>query len=109
MNLSLLQRPKKIAKDTKRVLVYHPSLVTNNQALVPGDPIQILDVFPGETTSETTLKVMKADDWGRHNVEAGHSDYRSVGDPCECDQELSEMDVNLREKIHYILLSDVGV
>lgn len=116
MNLSLLQRPKKINKGTKTMYVYHPLMVTSSDKLEPGDPLKILDVFQGATTSETTLKVIKADDWHAHKwgrgVKPCVKEYESPpGEAhilCDCEKELSEMEVAFKEKVHYVLLSDVG-
>jgi len=110
MNLSLLQRPKKIKKGTKTMYVYHPLAATASDKLEPGDPLHILDVFEGGTTSTTTLKVMKAKDWNDH-VWGRAVDQCVKGSTvklCDCEKELSEMDAEFKELVHYVLLSDVG-
>jgi hypothetical protein len=112
MNLSLLQRPKKIKPGTKTMYVYHPAVVTTSSVLEPGAALKVLDVFEGATTSQTTLKVMTADDWDMHKWGRDGLEYCTIGESerkkCECQKELSEMSENLRERVHYVLLSDVG-
>jgi hypothetical protein len=116
MNLSLLQRPKKIKKGTKTMYVYHPHAVTASDKLEPGEPLHILDVFEGATRSETTLKVMKGNEWEAHKWGRGVPQCRVldlVGDRetkelCDCEKELSEMEPAFKELVHYVLLTDVG-
>ncbi len=114
MNLSLLQRPKKIKPGTKTMYVYHPALVTASATLEPGDVLKILDVFEGANANETTLKVMKTDDWEEHtrgsNVARCIKNWEKRGkrDKCDCEKELSEMSDEFKEVVHYVLLSDVG-
>ncbi len=119
MNLSLLQRPKRIKKGTKATYVYHPLIVTTSDVLVPGETLRILDVFQGANTNETTLKVIRADDWHRHTWGRGvpslagpcriaeNADTRE-GELCECQKELSDMSDEFKAVVHYVLLSDVG-
>jgi len=110
MNLSLLQRPKKIKAGTQTMYVYHPSVVTTSATLEPGDILRILDVFEGNKASETTLKVVTAEDWQNHKwgrgVPSCRKDYED--EMCDCEKELSEMSEAFKEKVHYVLLSDVG-
>jgi hypothetical protein len=94
--------------------VYHPSVVTQGTTLEPGDVLKILDVFEGATTSETTLKVITADNWQAHlwgRGVAGCTKEYDKDNPdcsCDCEKELSEMSDAFKEMVHYILLSDVG-
>jgi hypothetical protein len=114
MNLSLLQRPKKIKPGTKTMYVYHPSVVTTSATLEPGDILKILDVFEGDTTSETTLKVMTASHWqdhlwGRRGESGCTKEFKDNPDcSCDCEKGLSEMSEAFKENVHYVLLSDVG-
>ena len=113
MNLSLLQRPKKINKGTSTMYIYHPSVVTTSAVLEPGDVLHILDVFEGNSTSETTLKVVKVSDWQAHQwgrVGNGCTRDREAneGPMCDCEKELSEMGDDFKAVVHYVLLSDVG-
>lgn len=111
MNLSLLQRPKKIKKGTKTMYIYHPLAATASDKLEPGDPLHILDVFEGDTTSETTLKVLRSTDWEDHKWGRGMSQCTSRSSPeesCDCEKELSEMSEDFKARVHYVLLSDVG-
>ncbi len=114
MNLSLLQRPKKINKGTSTMYIYHPSVVTTSAVLEPGDVLHILDVFEGNSTSETTLKVVKAQDWENHKwgrtMTGCVIGYIKEGKTvlCDCEKELSEMSDEFKAVVHYVLLSDVG-
>jgi hypothetical protein len=114
MNLSLLQRPKKIKKGTNTMYIYAPAIVTASDVLEPGVALRILDVFEGNNTKETTLKVVKANDWDAHSWGRGmpyciknDADTRE-GELCECEKELSEMSDEFKAFVHYVLLSDVG-
>jgi hypothetical protein len=115
MNLSLLQRPKKIKKGTHAMYIYHPAVVTTSDVLEPGDVLRILDVFEGATPSETTLKVLKAQDWEAHvwgrDTDLCRKNREVLGDGiklCDCEKELSEMSDEFKAVVHYVLLSDVG-
>jgi hypothetical protein len=111
MNLSLLQRPKKIKKGASAMYIYHPSVVTTSDTLVPGDVLKILDVFEGDSTTETTLKVVTAQSWDDHKWgrrAAGCTKWVDDNKLCECEKELSEMTDEFKALVHYVLLSDVG-
>jgi len=119
VNLSLLQRPKKIKAGTKTTFVYVPCELTVNPAIDPGEAINIIDVFEGDTPEETTLKVMRHADWVQHNRAYYQDDdemqcttrndgYDRNDTPCHCHMEPSEMPEKFRTKIHYVLLTDVG-
>jgi hypothetical protein len=111
MNLSLLRRPKKIKPGTKTMYIYAPAIVTSSETLEPGDALHILDVFEGNSTEETTLKVVTVGDWEAHHWGRGVSICRKYeGDDvtCDCEKELSEMSDEFKAVVHYVLLSDVG-
>ena len=117
MNLNLLHRPKRISKGTKVMYVYAPAVVTSGGKLEPGESLRILDVFEGATPSETTLKVMTAEDWETHtykgctrddNRAKDGADHANCDCLCDCEKELSAMSDAFKEKVHYVLLSDVG-
>lgn len=118
VNLSLLQRPKKIKAGTRTAFVYAPSEVTVNDKLDIGSAINILDVFEGATPAETTLKVMRHGDWKNHvggYLDAGEMQcttrdegYNRNDSPCHCHMEPSEMPKIFRNKVQYVLLTDVG-
>ncbi len=119
VNLSLLQRPKKIRAGTKTSFVYAPSEVTASESIDVGECINIVDVFEGDTPEETTLKVMRHNDWQTHTKgyyqEEGEimcttrePGYDRNDKPCHCHMEPSEMSESFRSKVHYILLSDIG-
>jgi hypothetical protein len=116
MNLTLLQPVKKIKPGSKTMFIYAPSVVTGNEKMEPGTILRVLDVFEGTSTSDTTLKVMTADDFAEHSRRTMWNDdstacqryIREEADPkCECEKELSEMSDDFRSKVHYILLADV--
>ncbi len=117
MNLSLLQRPKKIRPGTNTMYIYYPAVVTSNEVIKPGTVLRILDVFEGDSTSTTTLKVMSAKDWDSHKcgrvgmprcIKDDADTRREEGESCDCEKELSEMSDTFKELVHYVLLSDVG-
>ena len=119
VNLSLLQRPKKIKAGTKTAFVYAPSEVTVNDAIDIGDAINIVDVFEGDTPAETTLKVMTVSDWEQHVKGCCQEDgemlcttrqdgYDRNDNPCHCHMEPADMPEVFRAKVHYVLLSDIG-
>jgi hypothetical protein len=114
MNLGLLQTVKKITPGTKTLYIYAPSVVTSHDKMEPGSAIKVLDVFEGNTASETTVKVMPIEAWEEHTsyswrVVSDCTRYtREVDDtPCECELELSEMTESFKENVYYILLTDV--
>lgn len=119
VNLSLLQRPKKIKAGTKTAFVYAPCELTVNPAIEPGEAINILDVFEGDTPEETTLKVMRHSDWrqhthrhyqdnGEHQCTTREDGYDRNDNPCICHMEPSDMPESFRNKVYYVLLTDVG-
>ncbi len=119
VNLSLLQRPKKIKAGTKTTFVYAPCELTVNGVIEPGEGINIVDVFEGDTPEETTLKVMRRSDWMNHTYRAypdndemqcitRNEGYDRNDKPCHCHMEPSDMPESFRAKIHYVLLTDVG-
>lgn len=119
VNLSLLQQPKKIKAGTKTTFVYAPCELTVNPSINPGEAINIIDVFEGDTPEETTLKVMTHSDWMQHTKRYYQANdemqcttrqdgYDRTAMPCICHMEPSDMPEKFREKIHYVLLTDVG-
>ena len=119
INLSLLQRPKKIKAGTKTAFVYAPCELTVNDAIEPGEAINIIDVFEGATPEETTLKVMRHSDWIEHTkgyyqlnnemqCTTRNDGYDKKNNPCHCHMEPDDMPEPFRSKVHYVLLTDVG-
>ena len=115
MNLSLLQRPKRVKKNTKTLYIYYPTIATTSNTLVPGEVLKVLDVFKGDSTSETTLKVITYKDWEDHRWGRGlpfcTRNTRSTApeaELCDCEKELSEMSDEFKAVVHYVLLSDIG-
>ncbi len=119
VNLSLLQRPKRIKAGTKTTFVYAPCELTVNGVINPGEGINILDVFDGDTPEETTLKVMTHSDWIQH-IRGRYLDkdemrcttrddgYDRNDKPCHCHMEPNDMPESFRRKVHYVILTDVG-
>jgi hypothetical protein len=110
VNLSLLSRPTKVRAGTKTVYTYAPAVVTTNEEIEIGEAIRILGVFPGDTPEETTLRVISADDMDNHTRFDCLKEYyeRDEKELCDCEKELSEMGIAFKEKVHYVLLSDIG-
>lgn len=116
VNLSLLQRPKKVKAGTRALFIYSPSELTTSVKLKPGCVVGIVDVFEGDTPEETTLKVMEASDLEEHirgyydesACIAWRSNYNREENPCHCHKDPSEMPESLRDKVHYVLLTDIG-
>ena len=119
VNLSLLQQPKKIKAGTRTTFVYAPCELTVNGVIDPGECINIIDVFEGDTPEETTLKVMRHTDWIEHTKSYYQPDneprcitrqdgYDRNDKPCICHMEPDDMPESFRSKVHYVLLTDVG-
>ncbi len=126
MNLSLLQRPKKVRAGTKALYIYAPSVLDNDRALKPETVIKILEVNEGPTTQETVLKVMEHEVWARHRrrrwgrededelctfskeEEGAYIDPPTKRPMCGCEKPLAEMPEDLQKATHYVLLSDIG-
>ena len=122
MNLTLIQRPKKIRADTKTLYIYAPSVLSEGFKLKAETAIKILEVHEGPTPQETTLKVMEADAWVSHTntryrgpehgctkVKEKRGDYDGEERPvCGCEKPLADMPEELRKATHYVLLSDIG-
>ena len=112
INFSLLKRPKKVKARTQTRYVYAPSIVTTNTTLKPGDIISILEVYQGDSPSETTLKVMRTRDYNIHRSvydgNPGGCTFYYTDKTCECEKPVEQITNTLREQIHFVLLSDIG-
>jgi hypothetical protein len=114
VNLSLLSRPTRVKAGTKTVYIYAPAEVTTNEKMKVGTAIRVLGVFPGDTPSETTLRIISADDMEQHSRYDCHAYYtaRERSDRslrvCDCECKLSEMSDDFKGKVRYVLLADIG-
>jgi hypothetical protein len=110
VNLSLLSRPTTVRAGTKTVYTYAPAVVTTNEEMAVGTALRILGVFQGDTSSETTLRVIDADNMDHHTRFDCTKHHRSRDDEelCDCEKELSEMSDAFKSNVHYVLLADIG-
>jgi hypothetical protein len=123
MNLSLLQRPKRVNASSDAIYIYAPSVLMEGSKLKPGTYIKVLEVHKGDTPDSTTLKVMEANVWERHYTYGygsrpgcklyEHRKNRCAGrnpdrEKCECEGPVEDMQEKLREATHFVLLSDIG-
>ncbi len=122
MNLSLIQRPKRVRADTKTLYIYAPSVLSEDGKLKAETIIKILEVNEGPTPEETVLKVIEHRTWKTHTsnwysgsdnlctkIRMEGGEYDEAERPkCGCEKPLAEMPDNLREATHYVLLSDIG-
>ncbi len=118
MNLSLLQRPKRVMPGTKTMYVYAPAVVSASVDIEPGTVIKILEVFRKDKWCDTVLKVMSVRHWDEHNAywkaseeEPKCTRYEKAqhDDPlCACELELELMPDYIKANVHYVLIADIG-
>jgi len=117
MNLSLLQRPKRVMPGTKTLYVYAPAVVSASIDIEPGTIIKILEVFRKDKWCDTVLKVMSVNHWEEHNVhyKASEEEPRCTRDKrepeeelCACELELELMPDYIKVNVHYVLIADIG-
>lgn len=117
MNLSLLQRPKRVMPGTRTMYVYAPAVVSASVNIEPGTVIKILEVFRKDKWCDTVLKVMEVRHWDEHNAYWKASEdepkctryERTDVDPvCACELELELMPDYIKTNVHYVLLADIG-
>lgn len=123
MNLSLIQRPKRVSASSDTLYIYAPSVLMEGNKLKPTTVIKVLEVHEGDTPEETTLKVMDHEVWQRHTRHwynkaeseqckialARRGEYDGGERPkCVCEGPLEDMPEELRNGTHFVLLSDIG-
>lgn len=107
LNTALLQRPTRVHPRSNTAYLYAPAHVTEQSVLKVGEPLYILDVAKGKTPSETLLKVMSREDWINHAWRRGCV-YTNREEVCECEKPVEEMQPELKAKVHFVLMSDIG-
>lgn len=124
MNLSLIQRPKRVSASSDTLYIYAPSVLMEGGKLKPKTIIKVLEVHDGDTPQETTIKVMDHAVWQEHwrnwygrggdqckiaLARQGEYDGATDGRPkCVCEGSIDDMPEKLRDGTHFILLSDIG-
>ena len=118
INLSLLTRPRRVKQGTKTIYVYAPPVVSANPVIKPGTCLKILEVLPNDGEwSDTLLKVIKHEEWERHNSyykasqdEPMCSRYKrdEVYPMCACELPFEEMPEYIKKHVHYVLITDIG-
>lgn len=124
MNLSLIQRPKRVSASSDTLYIYAPSVLMEGNKLKPKTIIKVLEVNEGDTPQATMLKVMENDVWQEHARHwygrkdkdnlckltlAKHGEYDTSERPkCVCEGPIEDMPVGMGAATHYILLSDIG-
>jgi hypothetical protein len=125
MNLSLVQRPKRVSASSETLYIYAPSVLMEDHKLKPKTIIKVLEVHEGPTPEETMLKVMENDVWtyhyrnhyGREEGECklwqqrhtGRYDTATTERPkCVCEGAIEDMPEAMKNATHFVLLSDIG-
>lgn len=131
MNLSLIQRPKRVSASSDTLYIYAPSVLMEGNKLKAKTIIKVLEVYKGSTPEETTLKVMENSVWQDHYR---HHQYRYGPGPknkdkdnrcklmlarrgeydgeerpkCVCESPIEDMPEEMEKATHFVLLSDIG-
>ena len=123
MNLSLIQRPKRVSAHSDTLYIYAPSVLMEGNKLKPETVIKILEVNEGDTPSSTMLKVMEHDQWIDHwhnyygtpedncklaEQRSGVYDTATERPKCVCEGAIEDMPTKMQGATHYVLLSDIG-
>lgn len=122
MNLSLIQRPKRVSASSETLYIYAPSVLMEGGKLKPETVIKVLEVHEGKTAQETTLKVMVQEVWNIHYrnwygqpetqckiAMARQGAFDNTERPkCVCEGPIEDMPEDMRGATHYVLLSDIG-
>ena len=122
MNLSLIQRPKRVSASSDTLYIYAPSVLMEDGKLKAKTIIKVLEVHDGDTPEETTLKVMENDVWKEHCgykwvitddkckiAMAKQGEYDGVERPkCVCEGPIEDMPEVMKNATHFVLLSDIG-
>ena len=123
MNLSLIQRPKRVDPHSETLYIYAPSVLMEGGTLKPETIIKVLEVHEGDTREETTIKVMAHDAWLEHyrNYYGTNEDqcklalqrqgvYDSSDErpKCICEGPIADMPEKMKNATHFVLLTDIG-
>lgn len=111
MNLTLLQRPRRIKPGTKTLYIYAPSIVTSGLGLEPGSVVRILDVYNADNYDECSLRVVEESAWRDHRYTEQcfrYEKYNLAKEQCACMLKTEEMPPYLRNSTYHVLLSDIG-
>ena len=122
VNLSLIQRPKRVSAASDTLYIYAPSVLMEGGKLKAKTIIKVLEVHEGDTPQETSIKVMEHDVWRKHQRNwygtggdqcklalARQGEYDTKERPkCVCEGPIADMPEEMRDATHYILLSDIG-
>ncbi len=125
MNLSLIQRPKRVSATSDTLYIYAPSVLMEGNKLKPKTIIKVLEVNEGNTPQETMLKVMENDTWQVHSrcyygtrdkeslckltlAKRGEYDTLEERPKCVCEGPIEDMPGDMGRATHYVLLSDIG-
>ena len=123
MNLSLIQRPKRVDPHSETLYIYAPSVLMEGGTLKPETIIKVLEVHEGDTREETTLKVMEYHVWREHWVNwygtpedqcklalqrQGIYDSHDERPKCVCEGPIDDMPEKMKRATHFVLLTDIG-
>lgn len=123
MNLSLIQRPKRVSASSDTLYIYAPSVLMEGGNLKAKTIIKVLEVHDGDTPQQTSIKVMEHEVWQEHcrnrygatpddrctKAQARDGVYDGAERPkCVCEGLIEDMPDVMRNATHYILLSDIG-
>ena len=119
VNLSLIQRPKRVSATSDTLYIYAPSVLMDGGKLKAKTIIKVLEVHEGDTPQETSIKVMEYEMWQKHwnnwslsrckLALARQGEYDTQERPkCVCEGPIADMPEKMRDATHYILLSDIG-
>ena len=125
VNLSLIQRPKRVSAASDTLYIYAPSVLMEGNKLKSKTIIKVLEVHEGDTAAETMLKVMVNDTWQEHSrkyygkgdtevhckltlAKAGEYDTLSERPKCVCEGPIEDMPDDMANATHFVLLSDIG-
>ncbi len=125
MNLSLIQRPKRVSASSDTLYIYAPSVLMEGNALKAKTIIKVLEVHDGDTPEQTTLKVMENNTWQEHSrhwygrvdndtlckltlAKHGEYDDQEERPKCVCEGPIKDMPGDMAKATHFVLLSDIG-
>ena len=123
VNLSLIQRPKRVSASSDTLYIYAPSVLMDGGKLKAETIIKVLEVHDGDTPQETSIKVMEHEVWQAHwrnrygvgnddrctKAQARDGVYDGAERPkCVCEGPIEDMPELMGNATHYVLLSDIG-